>query len=336
MKHFFLLSCFLFSLSIITQAQDSYIESTDGVQIMLRRNFENSCLKSMGKDRTDKSAVAVCECMSGKWNNRFSFAQFSRYSTVTSLDMEGLLKLDTVLQKELDNCVKLNNKSLLYEAEFNESTLLKRCIKKIRQKHDPKIDTSKVQQYCECQINLVRQKKISDKEIDDLNNPNSQIFYQFYYNCEFPLIEKDTGDRNWNEKSIYDVEGPDVDTVKILNFKGMTFVKMKIGNNKQIWMLDTGASELFVTKETEDQFKKEGIITDNSFLGTSEFELADGRTDTCRRYLINGIQIGKYKLNNVHIAVSDKAKRILLGRSVLNKFGRWILDNKKSNLILIK
>lgn len=336
MKHFFLLLCLLFSLGIITQAQDSYIETTDGVQIMLRRNYENSCLRSMGKDRSDKSAVAVCECMSGKWNNRFSSAQFSRYSTATSIDMEGLLKLDTVLQKELDDCVKLNNKSLLYEAEFKESALLKRCIKKIRQMHDAKIDTSKVKQYCECQINLVRQKKIADKEIDDLSNPNSQIFYQFYYNCEFPLLERDTVDRNWNEKSINDVEGPDVDTVKILNFKGMTFVKMKIGNNKQIWMLDSGASELFVTKETEEQFKKEGIITNINFLGTKEFELADGRTDTCRRYIINGVQIGKYKLNNVCIAVSDKAKRILLGRSVLNKFGRWILDNRKSNLILTK
>lgn len=40
----------------------------------------------------------------------------------------------------------------------------------------------------------------------------------------------------------------------------MTCVKLKIGNNKQVWLFDSGATDLFINKETEEELKKEGII----------------------------------------------------------------------------
>ena len=86
----------------------------------------------------------------------------------------------------------------------------------------------------------------------------------------------------------------------------------------------------------ESTLKNEHIITDENYLGTGEYEMANGMIDTCRKYLINNISIGKYKLNNIVVTVTDKGKRIIAGKILLNKFSNFILDNKENLLILHK
>jgi hypothetical protein len=64
--------------------------------------------------------------------------------------------------------------------------------------------------------------------------------------------------------------------------------------------------------------------------------MANGTIDTCRKYVVNNIRIGKFFVNNVTVAVTDKGKRIIAGKSLLNKFSTWILNNQNSTLVLSK
>jgi hypothetical protein len=58
--------------------------------------------------------------------------------------------------------------------------------------------------------------------------------------------------------------------------------------------------------------------------------------ESCRRYRINGIQIGHFTVNNVVVSISGNAKRIIVGKALLNKFRTWSLNNEENKLILSK
>jgi predicted aspartyl protease len=116
----------------------------------------------------------------------------------------------------------------------------------------------------------------------------------------------------------------------------MTYVKIKIGSMIQVWLLDTGASDLLIGTELESALKKENIINESNYLGTGEYELANGMIDTCRRYKVNNVQIGDFIIDNVLLAVTEKGKRIIVGKALLNKFRKWSLNNEENKLVLSK
>lgn len=49
---------------------------------------------------------------------------------------------------------------------------------------------------------------------------------------------------------------------------------------------------------------------------------------------VNNVQIGKYTLDNMMLSVAKDADVFLLGKSFLNKFRRWTVDNQEELLIL--
>jgi len=172
--------------------------------------------------------------------------------------------------------------------------------------------------------------------METLTNPNSLLFYEIMFNCGNPFDKDENATRNWNTQFINDIEGPATDTINILNLHGMTYVKIKTGSLVQFWLFDTGASDLYINNEMETTLKKENIINDQNYLGIGEYEMANGMIDTCRKYLVNNIQIGKYTLNKIIVAVSDKGKKIIVGKGLLNKFAYWSLNNKNNTLVLSK
>ncbi|MCX6210696.1 MAG: retropepsin-like aspartic protease [Bacteroidetes bacterium] len=274
--------------------------------------------------------------MADKLDGHFSSKDYVKYSFNGSINLSELINSDTVLKKQMEECYTSTNKTLLMNAEGFQQKILTKCYDFYLEKYGVKVDKDRLRTFCQCQVDLIKSKKITDSDFENINNPNSLTYYQFYYNCNHPFIDKDSIDRNWNVFIKNDVDGPEADTIKILNFKGMTFVKIKIGNNKQVWLFDSGASDLLINKETEEELKKQGIINKDNFLGISEYEMANGTIDSCRTYRINNLQIGHFKVNNVIVAASDKAKKLILGRSVMNKFTRWTLNNENSTLIFTK
>ena len=335
-KYLLLLICFVVITSIESFCQDKYIRSKEGRAVMLRDRTISNCLKTLHKDRTDKTALDICECEVNKLDGHFTMKQYKKYTTDDIIDLTGLLKEDSVISKEIKECYTNSGQMTLLSAEGFESEFIASCVKYIRNNTEKTLDTNKVERFCKCQLELIKEKKITDAQMKTINNPNSILFYEMMYKCENPFSVKESNLLNWNKNLIADINGPDIDTISVLNLDGMTYLKVKIGNLVQVWLFDTGASDLLVDKETEEQLKKEGVISEANYLGTSEYEMANGTIDTCRKYKINKVQIGAYTINNINVAVTDKGKRVIIGRTLLNKFTKWILNNENSTLILHK
>lgn len=328
--------CFFILLPGQSFSQEGFIRTKEGRPILNRRQLITNCLKSLHKDKSDPIALSVCDCQIDKMDKHFTNKQFKKYTTNRVIDISELVKEDSLLELEIQRCYTNTGKSILMQAESFKDEFISNCIKSIQNNTEKELDISRLTNFCTCQLNLVKTKQISDSIMETLNNPNSLLFYEIMYKCGDPFSNEETLAKNWNQNLVKDITGPLNDTIKVLNLNGMTYIKAKTGSMTQLWLFDTGASDLLINKEMETGLKKENIITATNYLGIGEYEMANGMIDTCRRYKIDNVKIGNFLINNIVVAVTEKGKRIIIGKGLLNKFSNWKLDNSNNTLILTK
>ena len=303
---------------------------------MNRKELIIKCLKSLHKDESDETALSVCTCQVDKVDRHFSNKQYRDHTIGKEINLPGMLKEDSLLEKNIQSCFTNTGKSILIEAESFETGFVENCIRSLQKSTEKKLDINRLTNFCTCQLELVKTKKLSDLEMRTASNPNSLLFYEIVYKCGDPFVTGDSIESNWNQKMAKDVAGPITDTIRTLSLNGMTYVKVKIGSMTQVWLFDTGASDLLINKEMEEKLKIENIITPSGYLGVAEYEMANGVIDTCRRYKIDNVKIGSFSINNIIVAVTDKGKRIIVGKGLLNKFSNWKINNADNTLILTK
>jgi hypothetical protein len=336
-KYWFLVLLFLTIICTTTSGQrKEFIYTKESKPILNRRQMVVNCLKSMNKDRSNSTAVSICECQMDKINGHFTSKQYRSVTSQNVIDISALIKSDTALEKQITECYTSSGVSVLLQAEGFEKEFVENCKENLEKSTERSLDAAKIDRFCNCQLNLVKSKKITDAQMETLSNPNSLLFYEMMSTCGNPFEAHETIDKGWSINAANDINGPDVDTIKVLNMNGMTYVRIKTGSMVQFWLLDTGASDMLINKEMEETLKTEGLLGNSNYLGTAEYEMANGVIDTCRTYRMNKIQIGNYTLNNIVVAVTDKGKRIIAGKGLLNKFTTWVLNNRESTLILNK
>ena len=331
-----LLFLFVSASSQQTNFKSNFIYTKDDDPILNRWRLKAGCLQSLKADNNNATAAAICECYVNSLDRHFTKQEYRKFSKKGVVDLQQLIDSDPALKKRIDQCYKGSGKTMLIQAQSFSEESINSCIDNIQQSSNKTLDSVKVRSFCSCQFDLIKAKKLTDKEYETITDPNSLLFFEVMYKCGDPFVETVAAARNWNGAAVADINGPAADSVQVLNMNGLTYVKLKLGSLIQFWLFDTGASDLLITKEMEETLKTENILGTENFRGVKEYEMANGLVDSCRTYNVNGVRIGDYFLNNVMIAVSDKAKRIIAGKSLLNKFSSWILDNKNNKLVLIK
>jgi len=322
--------------AIQVTGQEYYIRTKGGQIITERGNFISMCLTSLHKDSRDETAYEICSCEAIKVDHHFSYQQYKRHTKDGLIDLNGLFKEDSTFEKEIEACYTNSGKTVLIQAEGFQDKFVTNCMKNLQKNSIKELDSNRLYNFCSCQMDLFKTKQISDEEVKLLQNPNSLFFYEMISKCGNPFSDDERDKKNWNRDAIKDIIGPDSDTIGVLSMNGMTYLKAKTGNMVQVWLFDTGASDLLINNDMEQTLKNQKILNDSNYIGVGIYEMANGVTDSCRKYKMNNIRVGKFTVNNVVVAVTDKGKKIIIGRSLLNKFGNWILDNKKSVLILSK
>ncbi|GEO09716.1 retroviral-like aspartic protease family protein [Segetibacter aerophilus] len=290
----------------------------------------------MKKDRTNSTAVSICNCQLEKIDRYFSLKQYRQNTSNGVIDISGMIKSDSSLEKQFNACYTNSGVSLLLQAEGFEKEFIENCKTNIQKSTERKLDEDKVNNFCACQLSMVKSKRITDAEMQTLSNPNSLLFYEMMSTCGNPYEDTKTVEKGWSATLVNDIKGPASDSIKVLTLNGMTYVKIKTGSMFQFWLLDTGAADMLINKEMEETLKAEGLLGNMNYLGTAEYEMANGMIDTCRRYKMSNIQIGSFSLDNIVVAVTDKGKRIIAGKGLLNKFSNWVLNNKENTLVLSK
>lgn len=328
-------SFFFILISGTAVAQNGYIKTKEGKSILFRHVLLLDCLKSMNRDSNDPKAVSICECMIDKIDGEFTSRQYRKHTKKGVINLPALIKEDSSIENAIKNCYTNSGNTALLFAEGFEKEFMERCINTFSKESAGK-DSNAIKDFCKCELNMIRQEKLSDSVLNELINPNSLLSYKLMYKCGIPSAQKGEPINNWNKSMKQDIKGPDIDTVNILAMNGMSYIKLKIGNKILVWLLDSGASSLLVDSSTERFLKEDNMINESNYLGTGIYVMANGDLDTCQKYKIDGVQIGKFYIDNVILAVSKRAKRILAGKALLNKFRSWKIDNQNNILILAK
>jgi clan AA aspartic protease (TIGR02281 family) len=117
--------------------------------------------------------------------------------------------------------------------------------------------------------------------------------------------------------------------------QGNTYsVEITMGGKNFVYIIDSGASEMFISNSTEEYLLELGIIRNSDYLPSKTFRLADGSEKNYRRVKIPLIKIGTIKVEDVEAAIADNNSPMLLGKSFLDKFKYWKINNANQTIEL--
>jgi hypothetical protein len=137
-------------------------------------------------------------------------------------------------------------------------------------------------------------------------------------------------------KSINNEPSINTCSVPIKVERNLNVIELKIGNLENSFILDSGSSDVSISTELEQQLLLSGYLSDKDYLANGLYKLADGSIKLCKRILLRSIIICNFKVFNTIASVSGEESPLLLGKSFLNKFKKWTIDNSTSNLYLEK
>ena len=140
--------------------------------------------------------------------------------------------------------------------------------------------------------------------------------------------------KNFSAKIEEVKESPENIAVKELN--GVYTVPVELNDVLKInFIFDSGASDVSITPDIALTLIKAGTINETDWLKGSYYKFADGSIAKSKRFKLNSIKIGNKTIKNVICSISNSIDApILLGQSVLSKFGKYTFDYKKQILIL--
>lgn len=114
--------------------------------------------------------------------------------------------------------------------------------------------------------------------------------------------------------------------------RGGTYdVKGSMNGLKLDMLYDTGASNVSISGMEEEFMLKNGYLSTSDYVGTSSFHLADGSSMKSKLYIVKDFELGGVVIHNVEIsAMPNREAGILLGQSVMARFGKFEIDNKRN------
>lgn len=124
--------------------------------------------------------------------------------------------------------------------------------------------------------------------------------------------------------------------VSISRHSGGTFdIACQVNGLPLSMIFDTGASDVSISKVEADFMFKNNYISKDDIKGKRYYQTADGGISEGTVITLKEVRIGDAVLRNVEASVSKSQKApLLLGESVLQKFGTFTVDNINSKLII--
>jgi len=100
------------------------------------------------------------------------------------------------------------------------------------------------------------------------------------------------------------------------------------------FIIDSGASDVSIPADVFLTLMRTGTIRNEDFLGSKEYQLADGSTVPSETFMIRTLKVGNRELENVTGSVARVEGSLLLGQSFLTRFRSWSIDNERGVLLL--
>jgi aspartyl protease family protein len=127
----------------------------------------------------------------------------------------------------------------------------------------------------------------------------------------------------WNGKTV----------VKMNRKNGVYEVPIEINGSKMFFIFDTGASDITISLTEATFLYKQGTLTDDDFLGTQQYQIADGSISEGTIINLKTVKIGNRTLTNVQASVvHNMGAPLLFGQSALAQFGKVTIDYNRGEI----
>lgn len=101
------------------------------------------------------------------------------------------------------------------------------------------------------------------------------------------------------------------------------------------FIFDSGASDVSISADVAMTLIKTGTIKEGDWLSDARYYFADGSSAKSKRFKLKSVKIGNKIVYDVVCSISNSLDApMLLGQSVLSKFGRYTFDYKEEKLII--
>ncbi len=115
---------------------------------------------------------------------------------------------------------------------------------------------------------------------------------------------------------------------------GVRFVWIEINGIKLRFIFDTGASSICISAAEATVLYRQGTLKKEDILDVEYFQDATGRISEGTKINLREIKIGNMVLENVNATVINNVNApLLLGQTVLERFGSIEIDNENSEII---
>ncbi|MDR2066032.1 MAG: retroviral-like aspartic protease family protein [Prevotellaceae bacterium] len=121
--------------------------------------------------------------------------------------------------------------------------------------------------------------------------------------------------------------------IKMRSNNGVYYVPCKINGIEMLFIFDTGASDITMSAAEAIVLYKQGKLSDDDFIGTQQYQIADGSIHEGMVVKLKSVEIGNRKLYDVRASIVDNMEApLLLGQSALSKFGKISIDYKRNEI----
>lgn len=125
-----------------------------------------------------------------------------------------------------------------------------------------------------------------------------------------------------------------IKTIQLIKSGKIYYINVSIAAKKKKYVLDSGASDFTIDESTYKQLIENGIIMIKHKLADAEYQMADGNIKTYKRTIIPEINISGINIENIVATIVPDGQPLLLGKSVLDNFKAWKIENSKNQLIV--
>ena len=344
MKYLTLLCVITFTLNCSAQI----IKTKDGVSIGKRSDLIASCTKGAEKELMKFNGIEIetykyCSCVSD-----------NLIPTLNSWEMEKAVKENKIIDLFLEDknleilmsCLEGNFKvddDYIFEDSGNSETQrkysIKICVKEIMDAPENNdLWTKKLaEEYCECAIDKLFSEGYTFKDIQEIEDENSESFNEIAMPCISLVLGDNPEFKLSNTYNINDIEGDKYRSfIPLVDYLGQGYkIKISISGVSKYYLFDTGASDLIIDRDTERELLLNGVLKREDYLGKTQYTTANNQIMEAQMVKVNNITIGDYTISNVVISVVDEVS-LLCGKSFLDKFYKWEIDKQNKVLVLYK
>lgn len=332
MKNYFLLFLSLSTTFLFAQkdSEADYYMTKDSKKLGKRAEMNLGFINSFSKKQIEKydNMMDLAECYYTTICENLDLKTIRKlYKSGSKWNFGKKMELQDSIERKIGNCFwnHMTDKG----KEDYEKKWTKLCIKDIKKNKlykDYSVDPAKM---CSC-----LKESFEKKEYNILASPNFTNEYgegtnEFYFPCLAGLAKESKIVEKKQKENLEDIEGAE-SQCKIQTIKAFEINKVKIiiDSVAYYFIIDTGASDVQISNDLYKKWKKLGIIQEVNYINTRNYTIANNEKQKCKRYLVHHWQIGSYTVNNIVISVSpEKHAPLLLGKSFINLFKTWNMDN---------